>query len=95
MVGMAPVVPSSTHIELALVLRELAQIGELLHDAALVARSLSAQTEWRARSASVFRERATTWAGEVTGLECLLETARLSASRAAQQAAERTAETGW
>lgn len=68
--------------QLEIVARELAVLSERLADTASGARGLAASTQWRARAAEAFRLEATRWAGEVSGLVCLAETARLSASRA-------------
>ncbi len=68
--------------QLDIVARELAGLSERLQDAAAGARGLAAATHWRARAAEAFHLLATQWAGEVSGLVCHAETARLSAVRA-------------
>lgn len=73
--------------DLAIVARELDRIIERLTDAAAVARGLSAATDWQAKAAVLFHETAARWAGEVSGLGCLAETARLDAARARDRAA--------
>ena len=49
--------------------------------------------DWQARAADAFHRQATQWAGEVSGLVCLAETARLSAARA-RDAAQWRSEVG-
>ncbi|MCW3493014.1 hypothetical protein [Microbacterium sp. SSM24] len=73
---------SSTASRLEIVARELATLSERLSVAATGARGLAAATDWRARAAEAFHRLATQWAGEVSGLVCLAETARVSAVRA-------------
>jgi hypothetical protein len=68
--------------QLDIVVRELAVLSERLTGTAAQARGLAAATDWRARAAEGFHRLATQWAGEVSGLVCLAETARLSAARA-------------
>lgn len=82
---------SEAELRLAVVARELARVSDRLADAAAAARSLSAATDWQARAAVVFHERADAWAREVSGLVCLAETARESAARARDRAALRAA----
>lgn len=79
--------------QLGIVVRELTVLSERIVDAASGARGLSAQTDWQARAAAAFHTLAQQWAGEVSGLVCLAETARLSAARA-QDAALRRLEAG-
>lgn len=74
----APGVASQLHI----VARELAAVSERLVDVAALARALSAATDWQSSAATVFHARAEDWAGDVSSLVCLAETARLSAARA-------------
>ena len=67
---------------LDIVARELAIVSDRLLDAAAHARALSAATDWRASAAEAFHTSAQAWAGEISGLVCLAETARLMAVRA-------------
>lgn len=76
---------------LGAVARELAAVRDLLLDQMLVGRSLSDATDWRSRSATVFHERATAWAHEVSRLESLAESARAEAVDARERAAARYA----
>lgn len=73
--------------ELAIVARELASLSDRLTDAATAARALSATTDWRAKAATAFHEKSEAWAGEVSSLGCLAETARLDAENAHHRAA--------
>lgn len=73
--------------ELAIVARELAEISDRLTDAAAAARGLSALTDWRAKAATAFHEKADAWAREAAALVPLAETARLDADRARYRAA--------
>ena len=68
--------------QLDIVASELAAVSDRLVDAAALARALSAATDWQSSAATVFHARAEEWAGDVSGLVCLAETARLSALRA-------------
>lgn len=73
---------ASTASQLDIVARELATLSERILDAAAQARSLAAATDWQARAAEAFHERAEAWAGEISSLVCLAETARLAAAQA-------------
>lgn len=73
--------------ELAIVARELAELSDRLMDASTAARGLSATTDWRAKAATAFHERSSAWAGQVAGLGCLAETARIDAEHAQYRAA--------
>ncbi len=73
--------------QLAIVVRELAQLIDRITDAALAARGLAEATDWRAKAATAFHDRAVTWAGDVSGLGCLAETLRYDADRAQDRAA--------
>lgn len=73
--------------QLAIVTRELGRLLERIEDAAALARLLSDETDWRATAATAFHERADAWAGAVSGLRCLAETARLEAAHARDRAA--------
>lgn len=75
-------VPSSTASRLEIVARELGDLSARLEEAAAIARSLADATEWRARAAETFHALATHWAGDVSGMVCLAETARLATVRA-------------
>lgn len=77
---------------LAVVVRELTAIIDRLTDAATAARALSAATDWQSAAATAFHERAEAWAGDVSSLICLAETARIDASHAHGRAAFREAE---
>ena len=79
--------------QLTTVERQLALLIENLADAALVARGLAGATDWQAKAATAFHDRATLWAGDVSGLSCLAETARTDAAHARDRAlyAEATA----
>nr|BFF09641.1 hypothetical protein GCM10025699_09440 [Microbacterium flavescens] len=68
--------------QLDIVARELTAVSERLVDAAERARALSAATDWQASAATAFHARAEEWAGEISSLVCLAETARLTAVRA-------------
>jgi hypothetical protein len=70
---------ASAAAELAIVARELGLLIDRITDAATTARGLSGATDWQARAATVFHETADAWAGEVSGLVCVAETARLDA----------------
>lgn len=85
-----PAAPASH--QLAVVVRDLATIIEWLTDAAATARGLAAATDWQSRAATAFHEKAESWAGEVSGLVCLAETARIDASHARDRAAFREAD---
>ncbi|MET0812759.1 MAG: hypothetical protein ABWY03_06870 [Microbacterium sp.] len=75
--------------ELDVVVRELARMSGQLLEAARLARSLAESTDWRARAAVAFHEKAARWAGEVSSLECLAETTRISAAQARELARSR------
>lgn len=62
--------------------RELGHVRERLLAAALSARSLGDLTHWNARAAEAFRVEADAWAGDVSGIGCLVETARLTVQHA-------------
>ncbi|MCH6230473.1 hypothetical protein MK786_06950 [Microbacterium sp. CFH 31415] len=68
--------------QLDIVARELGVVSDRLGDAAALARALAASTDWQSSAATAFHARAEEWAGEVSSLVCLAETARLSAARA-------------
>ena len=85
-----PAAPASH--QLAAVVRDLVMIIEQLTDAASTARGLAAATDWQSRAATAFHEKAESWAGEVSGLICLAETARIDAAHARDRAASREAD---
>lgn len=68
--------------DLGVVARELDLLIDRIADAASAARGLAGATDWQARAATAFHERAEAWAGEVSGLVCVAETARLDAAQA-------------
>lgn len=65
--------------ELDIVVGELARVCDLLADLVPVVRGLAAGTNWQAKAAAEFHDRADGWAGDVSSLGCLAETARVSA----------------
>ena len=79
--------------ELDIVVRELAHVSDRLLEAARIARSLSAATDWQARAAVAFHARAEDWAADVSGLGCLAETVRITTIRAREVARSRV--DGW
>lgn len=85
-----PAAPASH--QLAVVVRHLTDIIDRLTDAAASARTLSAATDWQSAAATAFHEKAEAWAGEVSGLICLAETARIDAAHARDRAAFREAD---
>ncbi|GAA1922021.1 hypothetical protein GCM10009775_13080 [Microbacterium aoyamense] len=76
--------------ELDVVVRELERLSDRLLDVAHIARSLAAATDWQARAAVAFHEKATRWAGTVSGLGCLAETTRIDAVQARESARSRS-----
>lgn len=74
--------PAASASQFHIIARELGALSERLTVAATGARGLAAATGWRARAAEAFHRRAAEWAGQVSSLVCLAETARLSAARA-------------
>ncbi|MCC2032731.1 hypothetical protein [Microbacterium allomyrinae] len=82
-----PTPTTSPAQELAIVARELAVIGDRIADAVTNARGLSAATDWQAKAATAYHEKADAWAGAVSSLLCLAETARLDAARARDRVA--------
>jgi len=73
--------------ELDGVVRALAALGDRILEVAADARGLAALTDWRARAAVAFHERAEEWAGEISSLYCPTDTARLLAAEARDRAA--------
>lgn len=84
--------PNPDSEQLAIIVRDLARVIERLADAAATARGLAAATDWQSKAASAYHVKAETWAGDVSGLMCLAETARLDAVRARDLAALREAD---
>jgi len=82
----SPAVDSAAH-QLAEITREFSRLIDRITDAALVARGLADAVDWQAKAATAFHDRATTWAGDVSGLVCAAETARCDAARAHDRAA--------
>lgn len=78
--------PGSPLHQLTIVARELALLRDRLADAAIVARGLADATDWQAKAATAFHERATLWAGDVSGLGCLGEQAQAEVDRACDRA---------
>lgn len=78
---------AAASIQLADVARELARLIDRIADAALVARGLADAVDWQAKAATAFHDRATMWAGDVSGLACLAESARYDVARAQDRAA--------
>ena len=76
--------------ELDIVVRGLAAVSDRLLDAAVTARALASATDWQARAAVAFHEKAEQWASEVSSLGCLAETVRASAARAREAARARS-----
>jgi len=81
-----PAVDSAAR-RLAVIAHDLARLIDRMTDAALVARGLADAVDWQARAATAFHDRATAWAGDVSGLACLAETARCDIARAHDRAA--------
>lgn len=82
-----PTADAAASHQLAIVTRELARLIDRLEDAAALARRLSGETDWQAKAATVFHERADAWAGAVSGLLGMAEAARHDAARARDRAA--------
>ena len=81
-----PVADAASH-QLADAVRELSRLLDRIADAALVARGLADAVDWQAKAATAFHDRATAWAGDVSGLTCLTETVRYDVARARERAA--------
>ena len=81
-----PTADPASH-QLALVARDLARLIDRITDAALVARGLADAVDWQAKAATAFHDRATLWAGDVSGLACFAETTRYDVARAHDRAA--------
>lgn len=74
--------------ELDLAVAELERVCDLLLAFAGEARGLAAGTDWQARAATEFHDRADRWAGDVSSLGCLAESARHAAVSARAAARE-------
>lgn len=72
--------------QLDIVARELGYLSERIVDAAANARGLAGATDWQAKAAEAFHQRAEAWASEVSSLVCTAETARLAACKARDSA---------
>ena len=68
--------------QLEIVAREMGAISERLAEASARARGLAAATDWQSRAAEAFHRAASEWAGEVSSLVCVAETAELAAAQA-------------
>lgn len=77
-------IPVGADPELVLVARELAAVCTRLDDVLAQARTLARATDWHARAAQVFHERADRWTALVASLAGHAETARHDAERAAE-----------
>ena len=78
--------------QLASVVDELGPLIERLQTVSGTARGLTGATDWQAKAATAFHELAEAWAGEVLGLICLAETARIDAANARDRARFREAD---
>jgi len=81
-----PPADSAAH-QLSQIEREFSRLLTRITDAAHVARGLRLPVDRVGEAAGAFHERATAWAGDVSGLSCLAETARYDAARARDRAA--------
>ena len=81
-----PAVDSAAH-QLSLIEGRLARLIDRITDAALMARGLADAADWQAKAARAFHDRATAWAGDVSGLGCVAEGARHDVARARERAA--------
>ena len=81
-----PAVDSAAH-QLSLIEGRLARLIDRITDAALMARGLADAVDWQAKAATAFHDRATAWAGDVSGLGCVAEGARHDVARARERAA--------
>jgi len=77
--------------ELDGVVRALAALGDRILEVTAGARGLAALTDWQAKAAVAFHERAEEWVGEISSLYCPTETARILAA----EARDRTALAVW
>jgi hypothetical protein len=86
-VALLPPAADSAADQLAQIGRELARLIDRITEAATRARGLADAVDWQAKAATAFHDRATTWAGDVSGLACTAETARLEVAQARDRAA--------
>lgn len=86
---MTPAFPDidSTADRLGWIAGELARLIDRITDAGLLARGLADAVDWQAKAATAFHDRATAWAGDVSGLGCAAESARHDIERARDRAA--------
>lgn len=73
--------------ELDEVVRALDALSDRILEVTAEARGVVALTDWHARAAVAFHERAEEWVGEISSLFCPAETARLLAAEARDRAA--------
>lgn len=73
--------------ELDGVVHALVALAEQILEVTVGARGVANLTDWRAKAAVAFHERAEEWAGEISGLYCLTETTRVLAAEARDRAA--------
>lgn len=73
--------------ELDEVVRALDALADRILEVIAEARGLVALTDWHARAAVAFHERAEEWVGEISSLSCPTETARILAAEARDRAA--------
>lgn len=78
-------------VTLDIVARELAALGDRIHEQVAVARSLTAVTDWQSKAATAFHERSSEWAVDVARLAPLVEAARTAALDARERALARHA----
>lgn len=83
--SLIPPVPTPAS-ELAGAVAQLRRLIDRISDAAVMARGLADTVDWQAKAATAFHDRATSWAGEVTGLGGLAENARQDVQRACDRA---------
>lgn len=86
-VTLLPPPADSASLQLAHALGQLARLIDRITDAALLARGLADAVRWQAKAAAAFHDRATGWAGDVSGLGCLAEGVRHDLARARERAA--------
>lgn len=86
-VALIPPAGDSAAHQLAEIARELSRLIDRITDAAARARGLADAVHWHAKAATAFRDRTMSWAGDVSGLACVAETARLEVARARDRAA--------
>ncbi|WP_426322701.1 hypothetical protein [Microbacterium sp. E-13] len=84
---LVPSAADSAAHQLAGIAHDLARLIDRITDAAARARGLADAVHWQAKAATAFHDRTTRWAGDVSGLRCVAETARLEVARARDRAA--------